>query len=40
MLNAMDLMLIKKKDILFFDPKKVYVVVSGNILMKNHDYSV
>lgn len=36
----MDLLLVQKKDILFFEPNKVYVILSGNILMKNHEVSV
>ena len=37
MIEEMELTLIKKKAILFFEPDKVYVIVSGNILMKNHE---
>lgn len=37
MLDKMDLMVIEKKEILFFKPNKVYVIVSGNILMKSHE---
>ena len=38
--EKMDLQLIGKKEILFFKPEKVYVVISGNILMKNHEHNV
>ena len=37
MLEAMELRLVREKDILFFEEDKVYVIISGNILMKNHD---
>ena len=37
MIEEMELTLIKEKAILFFEPDKVYVIVSGNILMKNHE---
>ena len=37
MLDRMELKLISKKDILFFQEDKVYVIVSGNIIMKNHE---
>ena len=33
----MELTLVKRKSILFFEPEKVYVIISGNILMKNHE---
>ena len=36
----MELTLVKKKAILFFEPDKVYVIVSGNILMKNHEHNM
>jgi len=36
-LDRMELKLIPARDLLFFRPDEVYVVVSGNILMKNHD---
>lgn len=37
MVEVMDLTVVKRKDILFFEKHKVYVIVSGNILMKNHE---
>ena len=40
MINEMELQLIHEKDILFFEEDKVYVLVSGSILMKNHEASV
>ena len=40
MINEMELQLIREKDILFFEEDKVYVLVSGSILMKNHEASV
>tara|TARA_B110000285_G_scaffold197916_1_gene229975 strand:- start:56 stop:553 length:498 start_codon:yes stop_codon:yes gene_type:complete len=39
-LDEMELQLIREKDILFFEADKVYVLVSGSILMKNHEASV
>lgn len=36
----MELQLVQTKDILFFKPEKVYVICSGNILMKNHQDSI
>lgn len=38
-MDRMELDIIPKKNILFFQPKKVYVIVSGSILMKNHGES-
>lgn len=35
--QKMDLHLLQKRELLFFKPDKVYVIVSGNILMKNHE---
>ena len=40
MLEEMDLQLCEAHDLLFFEKDKVYVIVSGNILMKNHDNSI
>ena len=40
MIDVMDLNLVQKNDILFFRPEKVYVIVSGNILMKNHEGNI
>lgn len=40
MLDLMELSLVQKNDILFFRPEKVYVIVSGNILMKNHEGNI
>ena len=40
MLDEMELQLIREKDILFFEPDKVYVLISGSILMKNHEDSI
>ena len=37
MLEVMDIQLVNSNDILFFEPDKVYVLISGNIVMKNHD---
>lgn len=37
MVEEMELKLIQKKDILFFEQDKVYVIISGNILMKTHE---
>ena len=37
MVEVMDLRVIKRKELLFFEKHKVYVIVSGNILMKNHE---
>jgi len=37
MVEVMELTVIKRKDLLFFENHKVYVIVSGNILMKNHE---
>ena len=39
-LDRMELKLIPARDLLFFRPEEVYVVVSGNILMKNHDEQI
>lgn len=36
-MNEMDVQVFKQKDILFFDQNKVYVIVTGFILMKNHE---
>jgi hypothetical protein len=40
MLAEMELQLIQEKDILFFEADKVYVLVSGSILMRNHEESI
>ena len=40
MVEEMELSLVHKKDILFFEKDKVYVIISGNILMKNHDQNL
>ena len=37
MLDKMELQVVQKKEILFFKPNEVYVLVSGNILMKSHE---
>jgi len=37
MVEEMELTLISKKDLLFFEKDKVYIIISGNILMKNHE---
>ena len=36
-MNVMDVQVFKQKDILFLDQNKVYVIVTGFILMKNHE---
>lgn len=36
----MDLHLLQKKELLFFKPDKVYVIVSGNVIMKNHEQNI
>ena len=36
----MDIQLVNSNDILFFEPDKVYVIISGNIVMKNHDAKI
>lgn len=36
-LNTIHLDVIKKRKILFFEKNKVYVIISGSILMKNHE---
>jgi len=36
----MDLRLYQRDTLLFFEPNKVYVVVSGSILMKNHERNI
>ena len=38
-LHTMKLDVLGKNKILFFEPNKVYIVVSGSILMKNHSKS-
>jgi archaellum component FlaF (FlaF/FlaG flagellin family) len=40
MLEVMDIQLVNSNDILFFEPDKVYVLISGNIVMKNHDAKI
>jgi len=40
MLQEMDLQVFKPNELIFFEKNKVYVIVSGNILMKNHDKSI
>ena len=40
MLWEMELVLYRPNDLLFYEKDKVYVVVSGNIVMKNHDGSI
>jgi len=37
MLEKMDLLLLKTNDLLFLEKGKVYVIVSGYMLMKNHE---
>ena len=37
MIDEIQLDVIGKKEILFFEAKKVYVIVSGSIVMKNHE---
>ena len=39
-MNVMDLRLYQRDTLLFFEPNKVYVVVSGSILMKNHERNI
>jgi len=36
----MELVLYEANDFLFFDKDKVYVIVSGNVVMKNHDHNL
>lgn len=36
-MEIMHLQLIEAKKILFFEKDKVYVIISGSILMKNHE---
>jgi hypothetical protein len=36
-LDVLVLKLIPEHEMLFFEPDKVYVIISGNILMKNHE---
>lgn len=36
----MDLKMQAKNTLLFFEPKRVYVIVSGSILMKNHERNI
>lgn len=38
--QKMDLHLLQKKELLFFKPDKVYVIVSGNVIMKNHEQNI
>ena len=40
MLWEMELALYRPNDLLFYEKDKVYVVISGNIVMKNHDGSI
>jgi hypothetical protein len=40
MMNRMRLKLLPKNSLLFFEPAEVYVVVSGSILLKNHDRNI
>lgn len=35
--EKMELQLVQKRELLFFRPDKVYIIISGNILMKNHE---
>lgn len=37
MMDKLDLVLMEKKEILFFETDKVYVILSGTIIMKNHE---
>ena len=39
-MNIMKVKLYQKQSLLFFEPNEVYVVVSGSILMKNHERNV
>lgn len=32
--------MIQKRELLFFKPDKVYIIISGNILMKNHETNI
>lgn len=36
----MKLKLLNRNQLLFFEPNEVYVVVSGSILMKNHERNI
>ena len=40
MMYKMTLKMQPKNTLLFFEPKNVYVVVSGSILMKNHERNI
>lgn len=39
-MKIMNLKLYPKQTLLFFEPNSVYVVVSGSILMKNHERNI
>lgn len=39
-MNIMKLKLYPKQTLLFFEPNEVYVVISGSILMKNHERNI
>jgi len=39
-MNIMKLKLYQRETLLFFEPDQVYVVVSGSILMKNHERNI
>ena len=36
MMEEMNLLLVHPKDVIFFEQDKVYIVVSGSVLMQNH----
>lgn len=37
MIDRLHLQVVGKKELLFFEKKKVYVLVSGSIVLKNHE---
>ena len=39
-MKLMKLKLYPRQSLLFFEPNEVYVVVSGSILMKNHERNI
>ena len=39
-MDKMNLKIFKKNQLLFFDSEEVYVIISGSILMKNHERNV
>jgi hypothetical protein len=39
-MDIMEVTLFKKNSLIFFEKHKVYVIISGEVLMKNHERNI